>query len=221
MCNEMKRVIVNSHERTGTHFLMNTIADNFGYQSYPWIDFDHPFCNHFISENILTIFNAMANNDKTQRVITKSHFNCKFFEEILDKLHENFHIFYIYRDTEPTLRSFMKHINDAKEHEGWDFGTVTKTYEEFKNTQPWGACLRYQYQQYPNMVERFKDHVLSWLDREHVIYVKYEELNENFNETVIKIEKEMDMPLFHGQPIRPTKGRTIQKGKISLEELTV
>jgi hypothetical protein len=30
-----RKIIVASHERSGTHFLMNTLADNFGYVSEP------------------------------------------------------------------------------------------------------------------------------------------------------------------------------------------
>ncbi len=35
-----KKGMVVSHERSGTHFLMNTLALNFGYIAKPWINFD-------------------------------------------------------------------------------------------------------------------------------------------------------------------------------------
>ena len=35
-----KKIIVFSHERSGTHFLMNTIGENFGYNNLQWIDID-------------------------------------------------------------------------------------------------------------------------------------------------------------------------------------
>ena len=34
-------VLVVSHERSGTHFLMNSIARGYGYTSTPWVDMDY------------------------------------------------------------------------------------------------------------------------------------------------------------------------------------
>ena len=40
---DVKKAMIVSHERSGTHFLMNTLDKNFPYISQPWINFDFEF----------------------------------------------------------------------------------------------------------------------------------------------------------------------------------
>ena len=50
-------VMVVSHERSGTHFTMNSLAACFGYASMPWIDLDHDVFNiNYHDPRILTQF---------------------------------------------------------------------------------------------------------------------------------------------------------------------
>lgn len=217
-----KKIIINSHERAGTHFLMNSIANNFGYLSHPWIDLDNlPFLP-YVPSNMLMMLKMVADNEKTKNGIVKSHYNGHFFtDKVLEELSERYHIFYIHRNVEDTLKSCMKHFNDIKEKQGWNGGTQCKTYEEFVKAEPWGAMLRYQYQQYSTMIARLEDHHKSWLNREHVIYIDFKELDENFNNTINSLAIKLDMQLFHGTPIKPTKAGTIQEGVFQEKEVVV
>lgn len=218
----MKKIIVSSHERSGTHFLMNTIAHNFGYLSHPWIDLDSlPYIPH-VPANMFEILKLMAEDKKTERGIVKSHFDGDFFiDSLLKKTSDKYHIFYMYRDQETTLRSCWKHFKDIKDKQKWNGGTYAETYEEYADAEPWGAMLRYQYKQHATNRIRLEQHQKGWLDRKHVICVKFEDLDNNFNNTVNALAIKLDMPLFHGSPLRPTKAGTIQEGIFQREEVLV
>jgi len=205
-----KRIIVNSHERSGTHFLMNSLANNFGYQSVPWINLDNPPLPLYYPANMINILMGITEFKENERTIIKSHFNGDFFNGLMDKIKEHYHVFYIYREAIPTMKSCHKHFNDMAKSKMYG-GPTCKTVEEFAESQPWGACLRYQYQQYDTMAERHEHHVESWIKHEPIL-VKYEELNENFDNTIKALSVRLDMPLMHGVPIRPSKANTIQDG---------
>ena len=51
-----KNCIIVSHERSGTHFLMNTLALNFGYISEPWINLDFETGMNFHAPGALLAF---------------------------------------------------------------------------------------------------------------------------------------------------------------------
>ena len=55
-----KKAAVIGHERSGTHFLMNTLAYNFGYISAPWFNFDFELgINFHAPQAILNILKQM------------------------------------------------------------------------------------------------------------------------------------------------------------------
>src|SRR5215469_1383683 len=55
-------VMVVSHERSGTHFLMNALASCYGYVSAPWVDFDRPTfnINYFYLPEVQDLLLALA-----------------------------------------------------------------------------------------------------------------------------------------------------------------
>ncbi len=76
-------IIVVSHERSGTHFLMNSIARGYGYTSAPWIDLDYnqmPI-NFFHPPAIAGALEKLA--DQRIASIVKSHHASTFFDGIL------------------------------------------------------------------------------------------------------------------------------------------
>ena len=189
-----RKVIVASHERSGTHFLMNTLAYNFGYVSDPWIDIDieqviNPFAasniadflNHFFGEPILNTF--------------KTHFPAEFFLPILNTLLDDYQVFYIHRNGAETMNSFAKHLNAYD----WYAGPKVRDGMELATAEPSGYLMRYQWGQIPDMHARWKAHVKGWMllpekYRDRIIYVKFEELNLRFENTVKEIAKALGRP---------------------------
>jgi len=198
----IKKVIVVSHERSGTHFLMNTLAENFGYISFPWInlDLDYPV-NYWAPENVLNFLNLMKSKPVLNTL--KSHHEVGFLLPILDEILEEFHLFYIYRDGNDVMESFYKHLNFYD----WDVGPRAASGAELARMQPSGAMLRYQKRQYPTIWDRWQNHVTGWLaeindrDKRKITAIKFEALKEDFNRTVQFIASCLGRNCFN--PVKP------------------
>lgn len=201
--NATKKVIVASHERAGTHFLMNTLAYNFGYVSAPWIDIDiEQVVNPFAPENFMLFLEQFEGKPVLNTF--KTHFQADFFLPILDKLLSEYWIFYIYRRGSDVMESFTKHLNSYP----WDAGPKVSDGEELSRTRPAGYLMRYQKTQLPNMWARFLVHNSGWKNlpekyRDRIIYVGYEDLNERFEQTVRNIGVKIDRGIIN--IFRPSK----------------
>lgn len=191
----MKKAMVISHERSGTHFLMNTLADNFGYVSTEWIniDFDMPV-NYWHPNDILRFLGCMAG--KPVLNIVKSHHQVEFLLPIIPQLLDEFHIFYIYRHGEEVMKSLCKHLKAVE----WAVGPKVEDGETLAKTAPSGGVLRYQMVQYPTMWDRWEAHVAGWLgipeDIQHrIIYIPFMGLRDAFEDMVRYIAHRIGLPV--------------------------
>lgn len=208
-----KKVLVVSHERSGTHFLMNTLDRNFEYVAVPWLNFDFELGLNFHSaENIMQFFKKL--HDRPVLNVVKSHHPFSFFAKLIAYLAQQFHIFYIYRDPRDVMISFQRLIN----HFRWDEGPRTSSVGDFMRAQPRGGVLRYQKEQTPSMLHRWKDHVEAWhnysiaTNGRKVHLVRFEDLSERFEETVHRIGSIIGEPVR--QVVRPSPGENvIYKGR--------
>lgn len=184
---DKKKIIVFSHERSGTHFLMNTIAANFGYIGMPWVDLDtatipNPYdpaavwnyLRQFIGYSVLNVF--------------KSHYPFEFVSPVMDKILMEYEVFYIWRqDIEALFDSFARHIAAYE----WNSGPAVDGCVLMK-AGPSGALLRYQPRQYHSMLDRYTFHTTAWLESAkdfNIHVVRYEDLDEVFETEVKKIGK--------------------------------
>ena len=199
-----KKAIVVSHERSGTHFLMNTLALNFGYISLPWVNYDFEIGINFHHPNNALMFFKYV-HDKPMLNIVKSHHQASFLSKIADYLADQFHIFYIYRDPRDVMVSFWRLIQTTD----WDDGPKTATPGEFMRVAPRGGLLRYQKEQVPTLLHRWKVHVEGWADisaasgDQKIIMVRFEDLNLRFDETVKRVGQRIGRPIT--APARPDK----------------
>ncbi len=205
---QRKKAIVVSHERSGTHSLMNTLARNFGYISSPWVNYDFETgLNLHIPSDALQFFKIV--HDKPLLNIVKSHHQAPFFSEIVDYLADQFHIFYIYRDPRDVMMSFWRllHAND------WFDGPKTATPGEFMRAAPRGALLRYQKEQVPTLLHRWKVHVEGWADisaasgDQKIIMLRFEDLNLRFDETMKRLGQRIGRSVT--SPARPSKAASV------------
>ena len=201
------KAIIVSHERSGTHFLMNTLALNFGYISSPWInlDLDHPI-NYYAPENIMDFLGFMRGKPIVN--VIKTHHQVGFFMPILEKILDDFHVFYIYRPVRAVMASFCKHLHNH----AWDTGPKVHDGLELAAIAPSGAMLRYQKVQYPTILDRWKAHVKGWLTlpektRERIIYIRFQDLNLDFKNTVRRIGQRIGKECHN--PIRPRKDNKV------------
>ena len=166
---------------------MNTLALNFDYIAQPWINFDfHLGLNLYHAKTALQFFRSLLN--KQIKNITKSHHSFPFFADFVEFLSDNLQLFYIYRDPRDVMLSYWEIIQKLP----WDEGPKSMSVSEFMRSAPQGAMLRYQKEQMPTVLHRWKSHVEGWVGfgeqiDSKIILIRYEDLNLDFDDTVRKI----------------------------------
>lgn len=186
------RIMVVSHERSGTHFMMNALAKNGGYVANPWINLDYQTGLNFHAPRVMAqVFAQYA--AKPALNIVKSHHQAAFFEEVLDKILQDFRIVYVARHPRSLMPSLWRYLNAWS----WDEGPKCATPSELIRAEPSGAMLRYQKRQVPNMVARWREHVGPWIReaglRPGLEVVRYEDLDERFEETLATLMQKLGL----------------------------
>ena len=193
-----KKILIVSHERSGTHFLINTLAQCFGYLPNQ-IDMDASqnvdFRNPAIARDWLGQFQGqfVAN-------IFKSHHAYPLLSPLAPQLLEEFHIFYISRDGRDVMTSFWTYLNRLAP--GW--GPQTQTVGEFMRANATGGITQYQAAQHElTMLRRWVEHVDGWIKNTLPInFVTYEELHSQYTGTVDRISEILEQPAI--MKVRPT-----------------
>lgn len=177
-------VMVVSHERSGTHFLMNAIARGYGYTVKPWVDLDynHVPINFYMPESLAGLLGQLA--DQRISSIVKSHHAVEFFDPVLDALTKKFTIFYIHRDPVSVMLSLWRFVN----HWQWREGPKRGDPLSFAKAEPEGQMLRYQMNQRRNMLDRWAAHVEGWVaaakGRRRLRVVRYDDLKDDYATTL-------------------------------------
>ncbi len=185
------KVLVVSHERSGTHLLINTIAFNFGYGSQ-WINVRTDAINgkpdpgpHLASFKERNVTNVL-----------KSHHARPLFGETIEDLLSEFKIFYIVRDPRDVMTSYWRFAGQAVGEEGPRSNSV----DVFVRSEPAGRALLYEYPPSADMANRWRQHVAGWLpetDSGAVHLVRYEDLLDNFDDTLQGIADHMETEALH------------------------
>jgi len=173
----MKNIIVTSHERSGTHFLINSIANCFGLSNV---------CVNLPFENITPF---LKQNSTLNNRIYKSHHDARFFPKFSFC---DYKIIYIYRDPLDVLTSCYYYYKMYKNSPHTDFPfPVDEDINKFLfETKPhlYKSDKGYSYEKYENNIERLYRHRSSWFkvsDKIHLI--QYELLHQNFNHEINRI----------------------------------
>jgi len=190
----IKNIIVISHERSGTHFLINSIAYNFPKYSNNELSIEsgNP---EFIQKRLEGV--------ETDRIL-KSHHTSEYFGDSLD----DFHKFYIVRDGRDVLASCYHHYRQWK---------LQGTFSHFiKHPKLPDHIAEYYcrpfYTSHRSMPHKWVDHVKSWQGRDCWL-VKYEDLTTDFNSVIRQISEKLKL-LMPDKIIKPTlKNRSVQPRK--------
>ncbi len=206
-------IMVVSHERSGTHFMMNTLAACFDYVSKPWLDIDrHRFnINYYHAQSLQTVVQKVAAM-KTANLM-KSHHEYAFFAPIVASFHGALDIVYIYRNPADAMASFWRFLPTWH----WTEGPKAETALAFANAAPMGQLMRFQFRQYGSMLDRWANHVLSWTraaqTARHIHLVKYEDLAERYEDTVSRLGTALGIaPRRLARPARDEN--VVQRGAI-------
>ncbi len=171
-------VMVASHERSGTHFLINTLRLAYGYPESGFLNFDYPSLN-------INYFHAMAISAALRKpppmmsLTIKSHHAADFFEGVLDDVLKQLVVLYIHRDPVDVMI-----INRWQWHEGPHRPTAL----EFAAAEPEGQMMRYQRRQARTLLHRWASHVDGWTaaaaTRPRIVVVRYADLEQQHERTV-------------------------------------
>ena len=176
-------VLVVSHERSGTHFLINALTRAYDYPER-FLDFDQSSLNinYFAPQAIASTVAEVAK--RRSSAILKSHHAVDFFDGILDEVLKKTTIFYIHRDPVDVMISLWRFIN----HWGWREGPKRTTALEFAASQPEGQMLRYQMLQQKSMLHRWAYHVDGWTaaaqGRDRIRVVRFDQMKSRYEQTV-------------------------------------
>jgi hypothetical protein len=177
-------VMVVSHERSGTHFLMNSIARGYGYTAEPWIDMDYPRMpiNYFHPSTLAGALESLA--DQRIASIVKTHHAAEFFDGVLNRILKRYIVFYIHRDPVEVMLSFWRFMHRWQWHEGPKRADPIA----FATAEPEGQLMRYQTHQRRNMLDRWAKHVEGWhkasLGRPRLRLVPYASLRDDYEATL-------------------------------------
>lgn len=187
-------IMVASHERSGTHFTMNSLAACFDYVSQPWIDIDrHQFnINYFHAPSLKTLVMNVAGLRAANLV--KSHHEFAFFKPFAAATEGVINIVYVYRNPADVMSSFWRFLHT------WDWaeGPKEDTALGFATAAPMGQLMRYQFRQYDTMLDRWANHVEHWVGAasraNNIHIVRYEDLAARYDDTIQRLGRRLGMP---------------------------
>jgi len=176
--------MVVSHERSGTHFLMNSLSYGFGYTAQPWTDLDrHAFDIDYADPSAIAEVLEGQRKDPLLRLV-KSHHAAAVFGDELARIAEDWRIFYIHRDPAEVMVSFWRHLNAL----AWDEGPKRSRPLDLAKAAPAGELTRYQAGGHPTMLQRWSAQVEGWLaaaeTHSGVTVVRYADLDARYEETL-------------------------------------
>ena len=215
---EYDLIIVNSHERSGTHFLMNTLDHTFKiYSAKPFLNFDLvPFSSviNFYSEESLGGFFKDLIKKKNISII-KSHFHSDFFVNLNNLLLQKIKFFFIYRNPIDALKSFWIFLHNCD----WYEGPKIQNFNEFCFSKPAGQLLRYQSGQCENFIDRYFEMLSGWNKfsklNKNVFLISYESLNKEFNNSQKKIGEFLNLKIKNNSRFERSSYQEIKMNNFS------
>lgn len=201
-----------SHERSGTHFCINTIVKNSflrpGFHIIPeWFGpYDNP------SQRFARIegFNQQWHTHMKTSAVIKSHCERSLFE----KVYRPAKVVYVLRDPRDVMNSWFHYLNRDTFHENnpQAGNQYCDSMSEFLR-RPLGDWLRYGSSiegNFDNVVGRWASHVSGWLTAPDTLVVRYEELKYDYTMVLRRAAKFLDIRL------RPIKRPVGLKGGYSI-----
>ena len=215
-CSEKVKIplMVCSHERSGTHFMMNSISECTEYTVNPFLNFDYmplgSFVNFFSKESmnkfLFSLQEIRKNEYSTHCVnsIIKSHYPLS----LLDHNKNLCRVIYIYRNPDEVFISYWKFLHRWN----WLEGPKLSSPLELIKTNPKGQSQRYQTENYTNYFARWASHIIdaknASRNSSNIVLVNYSELKNNFEKTIEYICHTLKINMFQ-QPIKPNKEKFI------------
>lgn len=178
-----------SHERSGTHFLINTILKNaFVRQNHHNIgEWFGPYDDQVHRFDHIDAINTGWSELGKQVSIVKSHCDRDLFEA----RYKRSKIIYVLRDPRDVLVSFFHYLNTEEFHH---FNPSAgdhrcRSFSEFLR-RPISPFLRFGFSlngDFSNVAERWATHVGGWAGSPDILLVRYEDLHADYEAVVRRV----------------------------------
>lgn len=194
----MHKTIVIGHERSGNHFLLNSLSKNFGYK---------PIENSILGNGGELYDKIMGTTDN---ILIKSHHHFDFYQPIWNSLKDKVYLFYVVRDFRDVITSCWYYFNRVKRPKLFP---ICKNVGGLIYTNP---CKYTFHEAYSNrkpasMLNRWLEHIVSW---KGIYVVRYENLVYNFNNEMEKIGKILNKKPTYIKPLVSERGVANRKGVV-------
>ena len=212
----MKKLLVASHERSGTHFLINSIVNNsaavYGQPDprEPVKDVYHggPYNN---PQEYIEYVHAFLNsyNGFFESKVFKTHHEAAFFKDYITEIQKEYHVFYIRRNPLDILTSLYHYYKNCEPGRRAHVNFSLNTDDFLFNKPPkdeWFSLTPSK-----SNVERLSKHIEGW-ENLGVNIVHYEDLKMDYQNTMDKIFDilEIRRPLRYMETrlsgVKPRKG---------------
>ena len=200
-------LMICSHERSGTHLLMNSLSYCTKYQNDPYLDFDYhtlgSTVNFFSQKEIFNFYRQMKSiksegNEYCLSSIVKSHFPITLLGK---KVYNSLKIIYIYRNPVEVFISFWKYLNSISYFLGPKADSPLAT----ALSTPCGYSQRYQLKNYKNYFERWAMHVsdafLLAKKNDYINMVSFSELINNHSKIIKETCQSLEIKLIKNPSI--------------------
>ncbi|MBD3407258.1 MAG: hypothetical protein GF411_14150 [Candidatus Lokiarchaeota archaeon] len=197
----IKKPLIASFPRSGTHFLINTIKDNFIDVDNGWVDVVHGVKHRWVkdvkpdgsnlSEKIRE--QLIKYGESPVRKPLKTHYQFYFLERHWDVIKELYDVFYIIRDPRDVMAACFNYYNKTN----FEIFIKEKNFSKFLRHELWNAHSETQPFSFSlvkprNIVDKWNKHVHSWMTfvNRGVTLIKFEDLNQNPTRVINHIENE-------------------------------
>ncbi len=178
-----------SHERSGTHFVMNTILRN-TYIRQCWNNIGEwfgPYDNYTKRFEHIDAFNSTWEQAWKQAAIIKSHCDRDLFRS----RYKNTKVIYVLRDPRDTLTSWFHYLNRDEFY--YNNPQVSdhrcESFSEFLMRSV-SLFLKQSYSlngNFSNVAERWASHVSGWLGAPDTLVVRYEDMHRDYKPVLVKV----------------------------------
>ena len=211
-------LMVCSHERSGTHFLINSLAACTAYQAKPWLDLDTNRLGGLINfrspDQIAYFMRSLQTLDTGSGIyccsnIIKNHHSSGYFYAAFA---HNLRAAIILRHPAEVFLSYWRWLPSLPWHEADQQNSPL----DLARSTPAGACLRYQRSSYSNHFARWANHAQDWVNTarqfpDRITITTYADLLEQHEPEMKRLASNLNLNLLQ-EPQRPDRHSNVVHG---------
>jgi len=220
-------ILVASHMRAGTHFLIDTLMSNIKGASFPLLRPSFPSLENLILPHDKEVYEGMRNHLSGSQdgvAIFKTHLLPSEIEaaletpdfltggerDLLDYIYNNAKTVYVSRECRDLLVSLYYFMKNGGGHtNGLEIRLQEATFSDFIRMPNRQIHAMRSYQPYDqNRISYWLHHVEEWSDRDNVLHVSYEDLSESHSQTTDRLLREMG---FRGVASKPVQNVPLRR----------